>query len=141
MYVSTFITNAILKGDFFMSNVHKRFILLLFTLSGMLFTSWSVQGESITKDEQSIIVEVTGDSLAHKNYIAEYYPAVEVESLYHTLFNGLALQAQSKQLEKVISLDFIKAVHAVETYRAHSLEKSRPLDTLHHFEKLYPHAV
>src|SRR5699024_9487493 len=47
----------------------------------------------------------------------------------------------SKQLEKVISLDFIKAVHAVETYRAHTLEKSRPLDTLHHLEKLYPHAV
>ncbi|WP_156290873.1 S8 family serine peptidase [Oceanobacillus salinisoli] len=69
-------------------------------------------------DVQSVIIEVEGDPEEHKEYIETYYPFIEVVATYELLFNGLALQGSSKNLKKMESLEFIKAIHSVQTYEA-----------------------
>lgn len=67
-------------------------------------------------DMASVIIEVKGDPSEHKTYIEDYFPYVDIVAVYETLFNGLALKASPERLEKMGSLDFIKAVHPVTTY-------------------------
>ncbi|HLR67719.1 MAG TPA: S8 family serine peptidase [Virgibacillus sp.] len=71
------------------------------------------------EDEKvSIIVEVKGDPKKHKEYLEIHHPFVEVVATYDKLFHGLALKAKPERLEKMKSLEFIKAIHPVRTYEA-----------------------
>ncbi|MGP4106161.1 S8 family serine peptidase [Virgibacillus sp. L01] len=65
----------------------------------------------------SVIIEVEGDPSEHKKYLEVYHPYIKVIETYETLFNGIALQATPKRLEKMESLEFIKAIHPVTTYQ------------------------
>ncbi|WP_163969502.1 S8 family serine peptidase [Oceanobacillus halotolerans] len=69
-------------------------------------------------ETQSIIIEVEGDPHEHKSYIESYHPFIEIVATYDTLFTGLAIKGTPDNLEKMDSLDFIKAVHPVRSYEA-----------------------
>lgn len=73
------------------------------------------------EEEESIIIEVKGDPAKHKAYLETYYPFVEVVATYDALFNGLALKADPRNLAKMKSLEFVKAVHPVRKYEATAL--------------------
>ncbi|WP_164667577.1 S8 family serine peptidase [Virgibacillus doumboii] len=77
----------------------------------------SVANPAANDKKASIIIEVEGDPAEHKKHLEAYYPYVDVVAVYNTLFNGLALQAAPERLEKMESLEFIKAVHPVTTYK------------------------
>lgn len=62
-------------------------------------------------NKASIIIEVEGDPHEHKKYISNHYPYVDIVAVYDTLFNGIALKASPKRLNRMGSLDFIKAIH------------------------------
>lgn len=66
----------------------------------------------------SIIIEVEGDPEKREEYFHTYFPYVEVVATYDKLFNGLALKSSPRNLTKMDSLDFVKAVHPVRTYKA-----------------------
>lgn len=70
------------------------------------------------EDQESIIIEVEGDPGEQKTYLETYYPSIKVVAVYEKLFNGLALQAAPEKFEKISDLDFIKAMHTVQTYEA-----------------------
>lgn len=72
------------------------------------------------EDMQSVIVEVEGDALEHKAYLEDYHPFVDVVATFDKLFNGLALQGEPEKLEKMESLEFIKGIHAVQTYKTNT---------------------
>lgn len=74
------------------------------------------------KHLESIIIEVKGDPEEHKEYIETYHPFIKVIGIYETLLNGLALQGSPEKLAKMEALEFIKSIHAVQTYEAASLE-------------------
>src|SRR5699024_3401374 len=79
------------------------------------------QDEEQEDEKESIIVEVEGDPAEHKEYLETYHPFVEVVATYDALFNGLALKATPKNLAKMKSVEFIKAIHPVRTYEATDL--------------------
>lgn len=95
--------------------VRKLNYLLLFGLFFLLLPS--AQYAAPSEEIQSLIVEVEGDPNQHKEYLETYHPFVEVVAVYDTLFNGLALQAKPKNLEKMASLEFIKKIHEVQRYK------------------------
>lgn len=94
-------------------SLQMRLILFLFIL--FLSLPISVFAEL---EKESVIIEVEGDPEEHKEYIEKNYPLVEVVAVYQTLFNGLALQAKPKNLEKMDSLEFVKVIHSVQKYEA-----------------------
>jgi minor extracellular serine protease Vpr len=92
-----------------------RFIIaLLLTLFSILAVE--INTVHADKDQQSIIIEVEGNPIEHKKYLETYHPFVEVIATYTKLFNGIALRGSSKDLEKMDTLNFVKAIHPVETY-------------------------
>ncbi|WP_256200734.1 S8 family serine peptidase [Virgibacillus halodenitrificans] len=96
------------------------FLVLILTII-IAFSIQLPQAASKEEELQSVIIEVEGDPLEHKKYIKTYHPFVKVVETYDTLFKGLALQAQEKDLEKMESLEFIKNIHGVQTYEAISI--------------------
>ncbi|SEP73086.1 minor extracellular serine protease Vpr [Virgibacillus subterraneus] len=91
-----------------------RFFLTILLLS---ITVLPASTHAIADNTASIIIEVEGDPSEHKKYLEVYHPYIDVIATYETLFNGLALQATPKKLEKMESLEFIKAIHPVTTYQ------------------------
>ncbi|MDY0394232.1 S8 family serine peptidase [Virgibacillus halophilus] len=67
--------------------------------------------------ETSVIIEVEGNAQAHKRYLQTYFPQTKVIAVYDTLFNGLAIKTKPNKLPRIASLDFVKAVHPVNTYQ------------------------
>lgn len=78
-------------------------------------------------NKESIIIEVEGDPQAHKEYLETYYPFIEVIATYEKLFNGLALKAAPDKFDKLNTLEFVKAIHSVQTYEATSFTKTKTL--------------
>lgn len=99
-----------------------RYFLCLTIITIVLFslTNPTQAADDNKKQEKlaSIIIEVKGNPEERKEYIKSYYPYVDVVATYDTLFNGLALQAEPKYLQRMDSLEFVKAVHSVTTYKA-----------------------
>ncbi|SHG68925.1 minor extracellular serine protease Vpr [Ornithinibacillus halophilus] len=98
--------------------MRKLCIVLLLPLM-LLTNSMVVQGHEL----ESVIIEVEGDPEEHKKHIESHYPFVEIVATYNQLFNGIAIRAEPKQLSKMDSLDFIKAIHPVERYEVNSPKK------------------
>jgi len=93
-----------------------RYILFLSTLL-LFFTYHSNYIVAHEPDKESIIIEVEGDPNEHQAYIEKYYPFIDVVAVYDQLLNGLALQAPHGKLTEISSLEFIKATHAVQSYK------------------------
>ena len=94
-----------------------RFFLAL-SLTITILTMPPTPTQASEEDQESIIIEVEGDPGEQKTYLETYYPSIKVVAVYEKLFNGLALQAAPEKFEKISDLDFIKAMHTVQTYEA-----------------------
>lgn len=94
-----------------------RFFLPMLVIISILTTQPTITA-AIEDNTESIIIEVEGDPQVHKTFIESYYPFVEVIATYEKLFNGLALQAAPDKFEKLSTLEFVKAIHSVQTYEA-----------------------
>ena len=98
--------------------VLMRFINLLIIIT---IISFCINPQESTANaihpKQSMIIEVDGDPHEHKQYIEDYHPFVEVVQVYDTIFNGLAIQADRKNIEKLGSLDFVQQTYPVRTYQ------------------------
>ncbi|WP_128715687.1 S8 family serine peptidase [Oceanobacillus caeni] len=92
------------------------FLLLLISLLNIFQPQVSLAEEE--KKVDSIIIEVEGDPEERKEYIEKNYPFIDVVATYELLFNGVALQGKPRNLEKLESLEFIRAIHTVQTYEA-----------------------
>lgn len=114
-----------------------RYLVLTIALviSIMLIPNESLAGDK----EQSIIIEVEGNPLEHKQYLETYHPYIHVIATYNKLFNGLALQGSPDDLEKMGTLDFVKAVHTVQTYQTTQAEK--PFESIEDIVKNSPEIV
>src|SRR5690606_21862642 len=73
------------------------------------------------EEDQSIIIEVEGNPLEHKKYLETFHPFITVIATNNKLFNRLALQGSPNDLAKMGTLDFVKAVHTVQTYQTNSI--------------------
>ncbi|WP_052345760.1 S8 family serine peptidase [Paucisalibacillus sp. EB02] len=102
---------------------YLRLAILVFTII-MTFTIQSPVQAKDKDNHQSIIIEVEGNPLEHKKYIETYHPFITVIATYNKLFNGLALQGSPNDLAKMGTLDFVKAVHTVQTYQSNSFNKT-----------------
>lgn len=106
-----------------------RSLLLAILLCSSLLVMAST---SLAEDNlQSVIIEVEGNPSEHKQYLETYHPFITVIATYERLFNGLALQGSPDQLEKMGTLDFVKAVHSVQTY-----ETTQTLEPIIPFEEI-----
>lgn len=98
--------------------------ILMFTVLAQQQNPADVQAEKQDTgnddDKDAIIIEVEGDPSEHEEYMELHYPSVEVVATYHTLFKGLALRGDPKQMDKLDSLEFVKSIHPVTTYKANS---------------------
>ncbi|RYG71469.1 peptidase S8 [Lentibacillus lipolyticus] len=81
-------------------------------------------------DEEAVIIEVDGSPGKRKQYMETYHPSIAVVAVYDKLFNGLALKAKPKQLEKLGTVDFITAVHPVTAYQTQTGSPTQPLTSL-----------
>lgn len=111
--------------------------LLALTLLGIFSMTYTIQATPaphlpIMNDQQhdhvSIIIEVEGDPHQHADYLKTYYPFLDVVAVYDLLLNGLAIQGKAHHLEKLASIEFIKAVHPVQVY--HALPQALSFDQL-----------
>src|SRR5699024_8168196 len=103
---------------------HVFFFLILFFL--LFFPT--TQSLASATESVSVIIEVEGDANEHAAYLEDEYPLIEVVEVYDTLFEGLALQGKERELEKLESLDFIKNMHAVQTYTTLTESSALPFD-------------
>lgn len=92
--------------------IFSTFLLLL-----LLFIPYP-QELHAEKEMESIIIEVEGDPEIHKEYLETYHPFIEVIAVYHQLFNGIAIQGASANLQKIESLPFVQRIHSVQQYKA-----------------------
>src|SRR5690625_1994272 len=87
----------------------------------MIIMSISSKVTATSDDRESFIIEVYGDPKSHQEYIEQYYPFIEIVAIYEKLFNGLALKVNPKNLSRLSSVDFIKAVYPDKIYEANAL--------------------
>ncbi|HLR09242.1 MAG TPA: S8 family serine peptidase [Bacillota bacterium] len=108
-----------------------RFIYCLILISLLIMWSHPTFGhaQSQSADTEAIIIEVEGDPNKHQSYIQKHHPFVEVVQTFNMLFNGLALKGEPEKLAKLTSLDFIKAIHPVRTYKALAHDESIDLSS------------
>lgn len=96
----------------------KRIIILflvvcmfILTLPTMKCTIHAVEAK------QTVIMEVEGDPYKVAEEIETYYPFIDVVEVYHTVFQGLAVEGKTEHLIKLGSIEQIKTVHKVQTYQ------------------------
>lgn len=94
--------------------MNRFFLPFLICIALLFFLSFSIKTEAFVTE--SVIIEVEGDATKHAEYIEKHFPLIEIESVYDTLFQGIALKGKAKELQKLESVDFIKGLHAVQTY-------------------------
>ncbi|WP_010099441.1 S8 family serine peptidase [Ornithinibacillus scapharcae] len=91
------------------------------------------------EEQESIIIEVTGNPLEHKKFLETYHPFIDVIATYDKLFNGLALQGSPDDLARMGTLEFVKAIHSVETYQTNQYES--PLKTIEDVAEVSPEMI
>lgn len=94
-----------------------RFLILLSTIPLLFFTSPNISNTASAIDQTKLIIEVDGNPHQHKQYIETYHPTVEVVEVFHTLFQGLAIQAKEHQLKQLVKETFVKNSYPVKTYQ------------------------
>lgn len=99
-----------------------RYLRLAIVAFSILMTITIQSPAQAQEEDQSIIIEVEGNPLEHKKYLETYHPFITVIATYNKLFNGLALQGSPNDLAKMGTLDFVKAVHNVQTYQTNSIQ-------------------
>ncbi|ASK62080.1 peptidase S8 [Virgibacillus phasianinus] len=100
-----------------------RLLIKLVLILALILTMQPFQVHSQEdKNVVSVIIEVEGDPDKREEYLHTYFPYVEVVATFDKLFNGLALKSSPRKLNEMGSLDFVKAVHPVRTYKATSTE-------------------
>lgn len=97
-----------------------RFLCLTILITCLGYTNSIVHSTSIDTETQSIIIEVEGDPNKHMTYFQIYHPYVDVVATYDVLFNGLALKVPTSKMLNFSSIDFVKAIHPVQTYETSS---------------------
>jgi len=110
---------------------------LALCLSFFIFNIKYTSAIDINEDDQeSIIIEVEGNPDQHKQYLNTYHPYVEIISVYDELFNGLALKVDSNKMSRLSSLDFVQAVHPVQTYKITTINQHMrpPVKTMEDFQ-------
>lgn len=105
-----------------------RYLLICLTIYLFLFNiNFATATTSETKEDsrESIIIEVEGNPHKHEEHLNTYHPYVEVISVYDELFNGLAIKAEPKKFNRLSSLEFVKAVHPVQTYKIEAINQNQ----------------
>lgn len=96
----------------------KRYLLIGLCLIMIYFIPTQVWAEEEKNEqEQAMIIEVEGNPETHADYISTHQPDIEIISIYHLLFNGLAMKGPPEKLTRLSSLDFVKAIHPVRDYK------------------------
>lgn len=99
-------------------------MVLVILIGAVFFNQESIHAQ-ILKDKMAVIVEVEGDPYERKQYIENYHPFIQVEYVYDTLLNALALKGKRDDLLQLSQQPFIKVMHHVQTYRVQET-KSMP---------------
>ncbi|GGJ91933.1 minor extracellular protease vpr [Lentibacillus kapialis] len=94
-----------------------RLLISLIALTVVASVPAAAESTDKKSEKEAVIIEVDGNPQEHKSYLNTYHPYIDVVHTYDTLFNGLALKAYPDRFEQIESLDFIKAVHPVATYK------------------------
>ncbi|TCT26401.1 minor extracellular serine protease Vpr [Melghiribacillus thermohalophilus] len=95
----------------------KRYWMILLIWIGTFFGLQAPIEAQTGKDQMTVIVEIEGDPYERKEYIETYHPFVQVEFVYDTLLNALALKGKREDLIQLSQQTFIKVMHYVQTYR------------------------
>lgn len=69
---------------------------------------------------QSLIVEVSQNPHEIKKQLNKQFPLIEVVAVYEELFQGLALKAKAKEIEKLARVHYIEGMYPAQTYVAES---------------------
>lgn len=117
-----------------------QFILLIVFLTGLTYL-YTPPVAALEKTKDAIIVEVEGDPHEHEQYITKYHPEVQVVAVYDQLLTGLALQGEPKQLAKMTTLAFVKAVHPTTVYQIDTGTNGSPAPTVTELEDKLPDLV
>ncbi|WP_182199863.1 S8 family serine peptidase [Paraliobacillus salinarum] len=94
-----------------------RFLILLCSIFLIIMTSPILTYAKPAIEQTKLIIEVDGDPHQHKQYIETYHPTVKVVEVFHTLFQGLAIQAKEHQLRQLVKESFVKNSYPVKTYQ------------------------
>ncbi|GEL77255.1 S8 family serine peptidase [Tenuibacillus multivorans] len=102
----------------------RKIITLIILL--MLIPTTKLQAEDTTW-----IVEVDRDPHEIEQYIKAYYPLLEVEYVYDTLMQALAVTGEQRRVEKLHDEQFIKKVNPVRTYSVPNSKNNDEQQKLH----------
>ncbi|WP_066188096.1 S8 family serine peptidase [Gracilibacillus timonensis] len=83
-----------------------------FLLSLMLFTG---------SEDYSLIIEVENDPHDAAEQIETYYPQIDILAVYDTIFNGVAIKTDQRNLKKLERRSFIKKSYPVQTYQTQTV--------------------
>lgn len=96
-----------------------------FFLSLLLFTALTSSSPAL--EEQSFIIEIEGNPHEVAEKMETYHPSIEILSIYDTIFNGLAIKADQRTLERIKQHAAFKKTYPVQSYKTQSMiNKSVP---------------
>lgn len=84
-----------------------------------------VESHASILEEQTVIIEVSGDPHERAKQIEQIDPHIEMIMTYDTLLDGIALKGKPTSIQKVRAMDFVHTVHPVAMYEAFTLEKAQ----------------
>ncbi|MFD2655757.1 S8 family serine peptidase [Gracilibacillus thailandensis] len=88
-----------------------------FILSFLLFTA-----AAIDSTESSFIIEVEGDPHEFAEEIETYHPHVEILAVYDTIFNGVAIKTDQRNLERIKRRTNFQQTYSVQEYHTQITE-------------------
>lgn len=98
----------------------NAYLSMIFLTIFLLLPHTYTNASPISSGTQSVIIEVEGDPKKHLSYFKIHHPSIEIIATYDILFNGLALKIPINKSSSLSSIDFIKAIHPVQTYEANN---------------------
>ncbi len=89
-----------------------KFRLVIAALSILILIPYNVEAD----DKKTWIIEVDRDPHEVKYYIEAYHPLVEVEFVYDTILQGLAVTGDERHIQKLYQEQFIQEANEVLEY-------------------------
>lgn len=72
----------------------------------------------LSPPDLSLIIEVEDDPQETVEMLETYYPQIDILEVYDTIFNGIAIQTDQRNLQKLRKQPFIKKTYPAQTYQA-----------------------
>ncbi|WP_440897935.1 S8 family serine peptidase [Amphibacillus sp. Q70] len=94
----------------------KRIFPICLLISILMITLTSNIFASSPNQQKRLLIELHTSSLAFEEELTRDFPTVQILERFDTLFNGIAIEGKTNQLERIIENEEVKQAYPIMTY-------------------------